>query len=239
MLSPLRPAVHAVRFWWQMRKVRAGLRALQRVTSEDQLDAALMDRIRNAWANTGWTGDAGFLREVAVRVWRRPGPVLECGSGVSTIILACLASRHGATVWSLEQDESWCEYVQRVLEALRIDNVVLWFTPLRPYGDYLWYDVSSRELPRYFPTVSCDGPAVRPAAGSPEQVAAWRSGVVPVLQGMGVSFDEILLDDAEDSRSAGLIERWQHAGLETHLVVTPTGTLIVACPSKASGRAVS
>lgn len=76
-------------------------------------------------------------------------------------------------------------------------------------------------------------------AASAEQFDAWRSGIVPVLRGLGVSFDEILLDDVEDPRSARLIERWQRAGIEMHLVATPTGTLVVARPSEAPGRAVS
>ncbi len=239
VLSPLRPAVHAMRSWIRMRRLRAGLRELKGITSEDQLDLALIVRIRTAWGNLAWTGDAGFLREVAARVWRCPGPVLDCGSGLSTVILATVASRHGATVWSLEQDRRWYEHMDRVLPELGIDNVVLWFTPLRSYGGFLWFDLASRELPRHIPTVSCDGPAVKNRAGSPEQVEAWRSGVVPVLRDLGVSFDEILLDDAEDPRSAGLIERWQRGGLETKLVATPTGTLIVARHSKPPGRAVS
>lgn len=240
LLSPLRPAVHAVRFSMRIRRVRAALRELERVTAEDQLDLALMDRIRTAWANTGWTGDAGFLREVAARVWRRPDSVLDCGSGVSTLILASIASRHGAKVWSLEQDQAWYEYMERVLRALGIDNVVLWCAPLRSYGDFLWFDLASRELPPHFATVSCDGPTVRHSAASPQQFDAWRSGILPVLRGLGVSFDEILLDDVEDPRwSAQLIERWQRAGIETHLVATPTGTFVVARPSKAPGRAVS
>jgi hypothetical protein len=222
-----------------MRKLRAGLRALKNVTSEEQLDLALIVRIRTAWGNPGWTGDAGFLREVAARVWRCPGPVLDCSSGLSTVILASLASRHGATVWSLEQDRRWYEHMERILPALGIVNVVLWYTPLRSYGDFLWFDLGSHQLPPHFPTVSCDGPAVKNAAGSPEQVDAWRSGVLPVLRDLGVSFDEILLDDAEDPRSAGLIERWQRGGLETELVATPTGSLIVARHSKPPGRAVS
>jgi hypothetical protein len=239
VLSPVRPAVDALRSWIRMRKLRAGLRELKNVTSEEQLDLALIVRIRAAWGNPGWTGDAGFLREVAARVWRCPGPVLDCGSGLSTVILASLASRHGATVWSLEQDRRWYEHMERILPALGIVNVVLWYTPLRSYGDFLWFDLGSHQLPPHFPTVSCDGPAVKNAAGSPEQVDAWRSGVLPVLQDLGVSFDEILLDDAEDPRSAGLIERWQRGGLETELVATPTGSLIVARHSKPPGRAVS
>lgn len=209
------------------------------MTFEEQLDLVLMARIRSGWTNTGWAADAGYLREVAARVWRRPGPVLDCGSGLSTVILAAVASRHGATVWSLEQDRSWCEYMKRMLDALRIDNVVLWHAPLRSYGGYLWFDLGSRELPPHFPTVACDGPAVRRRAGTPEEVAAWRSGVVPVLHDRGVTFDEIVLDDFEDARCPALIERWNRAGIATSVVVSPTGTVVVGRPNEPVLRGVS
>jgi hypothetical protein len=208
------------------------------VTSEDQLDLALMERIRTAWGNTGWSADAGFLVEVGKRVWRNPGPVLDCGSGVSTLVLAVLAARHGATVWSLEQERTWYEEMQRQLIALHLHNVVLWHAPLSPYGDYLWFDLTSRELPPHFPTVACDGPAVRLSAGTPEEFAAWRSGVVPVLCDRGVTFDEIVLDDFEDMRCAALIERWNRAGITTSVVVSPTGTVVVGRPSEPVPRGV-
>ena len=64
-----------------------------------------------------------------------------------------------ATVWSLEQDRSWYEYMGRVLKALHLDNVRLWYTPLRSYGEFAWFDLGTMVLPRHFPIVSCDGPA--------------------------------------------------------------------------------
>lgn len=239
LLGPFRPLVHALRFRLRMRRVRRRLGELSGVRSLDGIDLALMERIRIAWGNPGWTADGGFLVEVARAVWRRPGPVLDCGSGVSTLVLATIASRHGATVWSLEQDLNWHEYMRKAVVALGLTNVVLWHAPLCPSADLLWYDVSSRELPGHFGTIACDGPAVTRSAGTPEQFDGWRAGVVPVLRGLGIGFDEILLDDVEDRRSGALIERWQREGIETRVVETPTGKLVRGEPNEAPGRGVS
>ncbi len=224
--SPLRPVVEAARFSRSMRGVRRGLVELRAIPDGTPVSVELLERIREAWGNPAWTADAGFLREVASAVRNRPGPVLDCGSGLSTVICAALAGRHGAIVWSLEQDRGWYRHMGRVIDALRLDNVRLWYTPLRSYGDFAWFDLGAIELPRHFPVVSCDGPSVMRSAFPPDLYAAWRVGVVMVLQTLGITFAEILLDDGEDLRSAALAERWRREGIPTVEVATPTGKLL-------------
>jgi hypothetical protein len=209
-----------------MRRVRTGLRALRALPDREPIVLARIERIREAWGNPGWTADAGFLLEVASAIRSRPGPVLDCGSGLSTIICATLAARHGATVWSLEQDRAWYEKMSRVIDALHLDNVRLWHTPLRSYGDFAWFDLGTIELPRHFSVVSCDGPAVVRSAFPPDIYDAWRVGAVIVLEQLGVSFDEILLDDVEDLRCAALAGRWRREGIPTTEVETATGKLL-------------
>ena len=224
--SPLRPVVEAIGFSRCMRRVRKGLLALREIPEGTPIELSHLERLREAWGNPAWTADAGFLREVAAAVRARPGPVLDCGSGLSTVICAAFAARHGAVVYSLEQDQRWYGYMRRVIEALHLDNVRLWHTPLRSYGDFAWFDLGTIELPRHFPTVSCDGPAVVRSAFPSHQYAAWRVGVVIVLKSLGVSFDEILLDDVEDLRSAALAERWRREGIPTTEIDTATGRLL-------------
>jgi hypothetical protein len=182
--------------------------------------------LREAWGNSAWAADAGFLLEVGTAVRGRPGPVLDCGSGLSTIVCAALAARHDAVVWSFEQDREWYEYMRRAIEALHLDNVRLRHTPLRPYQGFVWFDLGAIELPDHFPVVVVDGPAVFRAAFAPELYEAWRVGVVIVLGSLGVSFDEILLDDVEDRRSSALVDRWDREGLRMVEIETPTGRLL-------------
>ncbi len=205
------------------------MRELRGVPDGMPIELSHLERIREVWGNPGWTADAGFLLEVASAVRSRPGPVLDCGSGLSTVVCATLAARHGATVWSLEQDRRWYEYMCRVIVALGLDNVRLSYTPLRSYADFAWFDLGTIELPPHFSTVSCDGPAVLRSAFPSELYEAWRVGVVIVLKDLGISFDEILLDDvAEDRRSAALIERWHREGIPTAEIETATGKLLRA-----------
>ena len=52
-----------------------------------------------------------------------------------------------------------------------------------------------------------------------------------VLKALGISFNEVVLDDVEDDRSPGVIARWEQAGLATRVIETPTGRhLTGVCP---------
>ncbi len=228
--SPLRPAIAAARFHLRLSRLRRTLARLEDASAPEQLDLELMERIVLAWGNPGWTGDAGFLLALARSVWSGKGPVLDCGSGLSTLVAAGIAARQGVTVWSLEQDERWCHDMRRVLTSLHVGNVILWYAPLRSYGDYVWYDLDGRNLPSRFATVSCDGPSVRKSVWAPPLFQGWRVGVVLVLRDLGISFDRILLDDASDPRAPGLLARWEDSGIMTETADTPTGQYIVGHP---------
>ena len=224
--SPLRPVLEAIKFSRRVSGVRRGLRALGALPAGAPIELRYLEDIRRSWGNPSWTADAGFLREVAAAVRSRPGAVLDCGSGLSTLVAATVAARHGGVVWSLEQDRSWYEYMARVIEALRLGNVRLFHTPLRTFADFAWFDLERVELPSRFSIVSVDGPAVVRSAFPPEIYAAWRVGVVPVLRSRGIAWEEILLDDVEDLRSPALAERWRREGIPTIEIDTPTGKLL-------------
>ncbi|HEX7024868.1 MAG TPA: hypothetical protein VF187_08630, partial [Gemmatimonadales bacterium] len=212
------------------RRLARSLARLERAAIPDEVDLTMMEQIVRAWDNPGYAGDAAFLLQVARDAWEGPGPVLDCGSGLSTIVCAAVAARRGARVWSLEQDASWHEDVRGMVSALRLDNVVLWHAPLRSYGGYVWYDLTGRELPRHFSVVACDGPAVRRSEWPPARFAAWRVGGVLALKELGIRFDRIILDDADDSRAPGLVERWEREGIAMREIASATGRHLVGHP---------
>ncbi len=211
-------------------RLARALAGLERAAAPDEIDLALMERMVLAWDNPGYAGDAAFLLQVARDAWEGPGPVLDCGSGLSTIVCATVAARRGATVWSLEQDAAWHEDVCGMVSALRLDNVVLWHAPLRSYGEYVWYDLEGRDLPRHFSVVACDGPAVRRSQWPPALFAAWRVGGVLALKELGIRFDRIVLDDANDSRAPALVARWQREGIALREIVSEAGRHLVGDP---------
>lgn len=87
----------------------------------------------------GWAGSPDFLLEVADQVHgRRPHTVVECGCGVSTIVMArCLQLNNSGHVYSMEHDPA---FVVRTRSLLRRYGLSDWATvlhaPLKTVGTY-------------------------------------------------------------------------------------------------------
>jgi hypothetical protein len=225
-----RVAVHQGLRRWRLQRCVEALRSVDPATlTLDRIHA-----IHHAWENQGWAADVSFLWESATRAAAGPGPFLDLGSGLSTVVAGTLAARYGAAVWSLEQDEGWSREMAGTLARLGLDNVVLVHAPLRSYGDFVWFDLRGRSLPPAFSAVFCDGPSVRRREWPDPHFSNWRSGAVPVLQNLGISFGEILLDDAEDVRCAALIQRWEAARIRMQVVRAAHGSFVLGRPDPAT-----
>lgn len=201
-------------------------RRLRQLISELRSNASpdrhVLERFRRAWGNESFSADVTYVSEVVSHVRRCSGPILECGSGLTTLVAAVVGERRNLTVWSLEQDREWADFVTHGLKKNGIRNVELRYAPLRDYGGFVWYDVEGLELPGDFELVLCDGPAVFEEWGAAH--AQWRYGVLPVLASMGTRVGEILLDDATEPRAAGLLRRWrQEFGMDHRLIRATDG----------------
>ena len=229
--SPLRVPVAA----WKLRRhtgrLRKSLAPLEAAAGPESLTLEMMQDIATAWSNPGYVGDAGFLLDLARLILRGRGPVLDCGSGISTIVAARLLAPRHERVYSLEQEEGWSRHVATRLAALGLDNVSVWHAPLRQYQDFVWYDLAGRALPSRFAVIACDGPRVLDTEYASPFYEGWRVGVVPVLEAMGITFDHIILDDEEDERAQRLLARWRGHGLVLEAVETPTGRHVIGRPA--------
>jgi hypothetical protein len=201
------------------RRLRQSIRAFR---SNPVPDRDFIEQFRRAWGNETFSADVTYVSEVISRVGQCSAPILECGSGLTTLVAALIGEVRNLTVWSLEQDREWVDFVNHRLRQNSIGNVELRYTPLRDYGGFVWYDVEKIDLPDYFELVLCDGPAVFEEWGDAH--AQWRYGVLPVLAGKGIRVGEILLDDATEPRAANLLLRWrQQFGVGHRLIQNTDG----------------
>src|SRR5215813_12885207 len=83
--------------------------------------------LREAWGNTGFVASLAYLSAVLDYGQNSEGPILECGSGLTTLLLTLLA---GPRVWSLEHMVEWRRQVQGRLWLAGARGHVL-FAPLR------------------------------------------------------------------------------------------------------------
>ena len=122
------------------------------------------------WGNEAWSATSDYLEACLKHAMEARRPILECGSGLTTIVLGRLAEAIGTTVCSLEHEAHWAARVQRVLDQRRIRAANVVVTPLRSYGDFDWYDIDPTAIPDSFGLVVCDGP---PSTTRGEIVMAW------------------------------------------------------------------
>ena len=156
---------------------------------------------RDAWGrDDGFASDADFLGQLIKLL--TAGPVLECGTGVTTLCENYAGLYRGFKTFALEQDPRYSEVSHWKLEAVRVLT-----SPLRDYGGYYWYDVRD-SLPAHFALIVCDGPYIDRALGEP-YYSSWRYGLMPWLRDNGKTFDKLLLDDVNDVRGPALLARWQ------------------------------
>jgi predicted O-methyltransferase YrrM len=154
----------------------------------------------SGWGNIVWSAQADYLAEMIQqrRIWK--GVSLECGSGISTLVLAEIARQMGEQHIALEHDPGWSSTVRRHAAELGLDNLTIIQAPLRNYGEFDWYDVDIEKLPAQIQLVICDGPPGRTRGG--------RYGLVPLLRNRLWPGAMILVDDSYRPAEREMIRRW-------------------------------
>ena len=152
------------------------------------------------WGNETWSALDDYLVACLDRALSTSGPVLECGSGLSTLLVGAIAQRRGYRHWALEHTPQWAEKVARHLERYGIRSVVLSAKPLKDYGEFCWYDPPMEMMPDDFALVVCDGP--------PSDSKGGRYGLVPVMRERLADGCVILLDDAHREAEQAIVRRW-------------------------------
>jgi predicted O-methyltransferase YrrM len=195
----------------QRRPVLVG--AMQRLQkSSDGLAPAIARDLVYGWANEKMSAREEFLQALYQGACAAHGPILECGSGLSTLLLGLAAQKARQRVWTLEHDAFWASRARAALERFGIDTVELCVAPLRSYGDYVWYDPPLACMPHNFALVICDGP--------PGTTPGGRYGLMPVLGAHLGPGCVILLDDATRDGEQTVLARWKRELNVSHEVVS-------------------
>lgn len=161
----------------------------------------LVDDLVYGWGNLGWSSFQDYSRAIIHATQTNKGPVLECGSGLSTVLMGIIAQDKGCKVYSLEHHEEWKKHVEDQLAKLGITSVTVCHTPLKNYGSFSWYDVSNLSHPSDFSLVICDGP--------PHDTDGGRYGLLPVMATHFADKALILLDDYVRPDEQAVVTHWQ------------------------------
>jgi hypothetical protein len=107
----------------------------------------------NAWGNRTYSLKPVVLQRLYRIGLTVPLPILDIGSGLSTIVAAVAAERAGIEVHALESGEAYVPRLQNMLEALNIGGVSVHLCETRDG----WYAIP-QDLPDAFGLVVVDGP---------------------------------------------------------------------------------
>lgn len=164
-------------------------------------DQTLLDELVHSWGNVHWSAWSEYLGACLQAACCPGGPILECGCGLSTLLLGVCAQQQGRAVWVLEQQADWVERIGQELQHQGLHQVELHLAPLKDYGEFTWYSPPVAAMSVPFELVICDGPIAHSTPGG-------RYGLLPVM-GEGLSPEVlILLDDGARSEEQQIAARW-------------------------------
>jgi len=184
------------------RRLRAAISKIRSLSVGQTPSRKLLTELISGWNNEGFVANIDYLEEVANRANSVTGPILECGTGVTTILLGLLGAKRSLTIWSLEHSHEWQQKITAWLKSNKIENVHVCFSPMKEYGEYDWYQPPLDQMPQHFALVICDGP--------PGNTKGGRYGLLPLFGDRLSAESIILLDDANRPDEKALIERWKN-----------------------------
>jgi predicted O-methyltransferase YrrM len=208
---PVKRRVRAVQQRFMLFKVRLravrrrstlteSLEALRALDHRSPVPRVVLSQLFYGWANEEYTAGPEFLAAIVDAARQTPGPILECGCGLTTLVLGVEADKRGLEVYSLEHDSHWAKWTTRALKRQGVGCVTVVVAPLRSYGAFKWYDAPHNELPSDFSLVVCDGP--------PHTTKGGRYGLLPVLSAHLRGGGEVFLDDVARDEERGILAQW-------------------------------
>lgn len=146
------------------------------------------------------------------------GPILETGSGLSSLVMA--AANPHQMVHALEHDLDWLKRTARAAEYLKVDNLTLHWAPLKSHApNLIWYGITT-ELPEKFAVALCDGPQRR----------FGRAGFYRLMSDR-IADAIVLADDANDRGELSLLEEWARGvGRAVHVMGSGDRKYAVSVP---------
>jgi len=182
-----------------------GVRRLRLSASRGRVDEEGLAELWLGWNNPQWCATIEMLNMVAAFATRQSArTMLECGSGVSTIVMGIIAEARGSRVVALEADRAWHGLMVNTLKRLRIRSVEMRYAPLVHGESSDWYDASALDDIERVDLFICDGPTGDTRGGR----SGASSHVLPMLAPRAV----IVIDDVHRAPEQDLANRFGQVG---------------------------
>lgn len=155
----------------------------------------LARRLVARWPS-GWTAEPLLLATFAELAGTQRDPILEIGSGLTTVVLASIVRRTGTAAHVFEHDPWWLRRIRHL--TADVSPLTIHHCPIIGYDDYDWYQLPP-SLPDRFGLVLCDGP--------PGTTRGGRAGLVELADRLHEA--TVLLDDTHRPREREVLQHWR------------------------------
>lgn len=162
------------------------------------------------------------------------GPILECGSGISTLVMGIALTRVKSpyTLHTLESDLNWTNRVGKWLQRYGVENVALYYCPLITHERGNWYDADPNSLPQDFDGVFVDGP---PRILN-QQFISERSVLWDVFGGQIAGARTWVIDDASTPHERRVVQQYTNGREIEWLENLPDNKVHSACVARLSQK---
>jgi hypothetical protein len=165
-------------------------------------DKKLVKKLVYGWGNPAFSAYQDYTSAIIKHTLNTKGPILECGSGLSTLLVGIIAQKRGLDVWTLEHNPRWGKRTKKYLDRYEIKAVNLCISPLKDYGEYEWYSPPLSAIPTKFEFIICDGP--------PSNTKGGRYGLLPCMYNRMTAGLNILFDDVIRNEERKILKRWKN-----------------------------
>lgn len=170
-------------------------------------DLGDMDALFKNWGNV-FAAAPDLCFAVHLMAKEAQGPILECGSGLTTLVMALSTDQ---PIHVLEHSPVWAQYVENKLNQYGIKNVTIHCQPMKDHGDNEWYDFPS-DLPE-FDLVLVDGP---PRCVNNKPLKGGRAGVL--LLSDKIKNAQFIFDDAGNGHGLDMDKIKNELGLDLKVI---------------------
>ncbi|MEO0393151.1 MAG: class I SAM-dependent methyltransferase [Pseudomonadota bacterium] len=180
----------------------------------------------------GWAASPDFLMLIARLVAELdPTQVVECGSGVTSVVLSkLLSTKPGARLLSFDHDAAFAQKTAALLQERDLPGALamtIASAPLVPHQiqgqSFNWYATDGVDIPDQIELLVVDGPIV-----TGDNLLA-RYPALPLLADRLTDRAVVVLDDANRVGEQQTLQRWtqEFPGWQVEMVATEKGTAIL------------
>lgn len=193
VLTPIRSSLNKA-------TLDVALNDLQAMSDYSSVGDKLISTLIASWDNVSFSANPAYLRACIQLAANAQGPILECGTGLTTLVMGVIAQKRSLSIWSLEHIPAWAGRTATILSQRGIDSVNICVCGLIDKGEYSWYDAPLDRMPYDFVLVVCDGP--------PAETHGGRYGMLPSVQGHLANGAKIIVDDMLRTGEQAAVQRW-------------------------------